>query len=141
MSLSPYPAGLLRRLAAAVYDLFLLVALWLIAGLALLPFHGGEAVDGHNPLVRLYFLFVPYLFFSWFWTRGGQTLGMRAWRMQVRAADGGPVEWHHAVRRYAGAWVSWLSIVGMLWCLVDAQRRCLQDIVSGTEVIVYPRED
>lgn len=140
MALSPYPAGLLRRLAAGVYDLFLLVGLLLLAGLLLLPFNHGHAVDGHNLWVRLYFLCVPYLFFSWFWTHGGQTLGLRAWRMRVRSADGGPVQWHQALIRYLAAWVSWLSIVGMLWCLVDAGRRSLQDILSGTEIVVLPRE-
>lgn len=140
MSLSPYPAGLVRRLAAAVYDLFLLVGLWLLSGLLLLPFHGGQAVDGHNLWVRLYFLFMPYLFFSWFWMHGGQTLGMRAWRMRLRSHDGGPVEWHQAVIRYITAWISWLSIVGMLWCLFDAQRRSIQDIASRTELVVYPRK-
>ena len=56
--------------------------------------------------------------------------GMKAWRMQLRNHDGGPVQWHQAILRYLSAWVSWLSIVGMLWCLVDSQRRSLQDIVS-----------
>ena len=140
MALSAYPAGLVRRIAAGVYDLFLLVGLLLLAGLALLPFNHGHAVDGHNPLVRLYFLFVPYLFFSWFWMHGGQTLGMKAWRMQLRNHDGGPVQWHQAILRYLTAWISWLSIVGMLWCLVDAQRRSLQDIVSRTELVVQPRQ-
>ncbi|GAB3679274.1 RDD family protein [Salinisphaera aquimarina] len=141
MPLSPYPAGLLRRLAASVYDLFLLVGLWLISGMLLLPFHQGQAVDGHSPWVRLYFLFIPYLFFSWFWMHGGQTLGMKAWRIRLRATDGGPVQWYQAVLRYAAAWVSWLSIVGMLWCLFDGQRRCLQDIVSNTEVVAEPKDD
>ncbi|MES1926751.1 RDD family protein [Salinisphaera sp. T31B1] len=140
MSFSPYPAGLVRRLAAAVYDLFLLVGLWLLSGLLLLPFHHGQAVDGQSPWVRLYFLFIPYLFFSWFWMHGGQTLGMKAWRMQLRALDGGPVQWYQAVIRYIAAWVSWLSIVGVLWCVVDGQRRSLHDILSRTEVVVVPRD-
>ena len=79
-------------------------------------------------------------FFSWFWMHGGQTLGMKAWRMQLRNHDGGPVQWHQAILRYLTAWVSWLSIVGMLWCVVDAQRRSLQDIVSRTELVVQPRQ-
>ena len=141
MALSPYPAGLTRRLAAAVYDLFLLVGLWLLSGMLLLPFHGGHAVDGQNLWVRLYFLFIPYLFFSWFWLHGGQTLGMKAWRMQLRNHDGGPVRWHQAVIRYLAAWLSWLSMVGMLWCLFDSQRRSLQDIASRTELVVHPRGD
>lgn len=139
MTLSPYPAGLLRRLAAAVYDLFLLLGVWMVAVLALLPFTGGHAVHGDNLLFRLYLLFVPYLFFGWFWTHGGQTLGMKAWRLRLRSNAGGPVGWGRALRRYAGAWLAWLSVIGIVWIALDARRRGWQDILSATEVVVEPR--
>ncbi len=139
MTLSTFPAGLPRRLAAAVYDLFLLVGLWFVSIFALLPFFGGEAIDGSSPWMRLYLLFMPYLFFSWFWTHGGQTLGMRAWRLQLRSPDGSAVGWGQALLRYIAAWVSWLSIIGILWCLFDSQKRCWHDIFSYTELVVQPR--
>lgn len=134
-----YPAGLWRRLAAAVYDLFLLVGIWIVAVLALLPFNGGEAPAGDSWWFRAYLLFVPCLFFGWFWTHGGQTLGLKAWRMRVRCVDGSPVTWERALLRYLGAWAAWLSVLGILWVLADPQRRGWQDIVSGTEVVVEPR--
>ncbi|OGI41569.1 MAG: hypothetical protein A2150_00620 [Candidatus Muproteobacteria bacterium RBG_16_64_11] len=40
-----------------------------------------------------------FLFYGWFWTRGGQTLGMRAWRLRLTRADGGPVTWRRAALR------------------------------------------
>lgn len=134
-----YPAGLWRRLAAAVYDLFLLVGVWIVSVLVLLPFHGGVAPAGDSWWFRAYLLFVPYLFFGWFWTHGGQTLGMKAWRMRIRHTDGDPVTWERALLRYLGAWLAWLSVLGMLWVLFDPQRRGWQDMLSGTEVIVEPR--
>lgn len=141
MRLSAYPAGLLRRIAAAFYDSLLMLALWFVAVFALLPFTDGHAVDGHNIWFRLYLFIIPYLFFSWFWTRGGQTLGMRAWRLQLRNIDGGAVTWLQAVLRYLAAWVSWLSVIGILWCLIDERKRCWQDMFSHTEVVVRPKED
>lgn len=132
----PYPASLWRRLAAAIYDLFLLLAVWFLAVLALLPFTGGQAPAGDTWWFRAYVLFVPFLFFGWFWTHGGQTLGMKAWRMRLRRADGGPVTWERALLRYLGAWLAWPSVIGVLWILFDPRRRGWQDMVSGTEVIV-----
>src|SRR5699024_1044870 len=138
MHASPYPAPLPRRLAAAFYDLLLMLALWFVAIAALLPFTGGHALDGSSPIFRLYLLAVSYLFFSWFWTRGGRTLGLRAWRLQVRGPAGTAVDWRQALLRYCAAWVAWLSVIGILWCLVDPQKRCWQDIFSHTEVVAHP---
>lgn len=139
MSLSPYPAGLLRRLAAACYDLLLMVALWFVAVFALLPFTHGYAIDGSNLWFRLYLFVLPYLFFSWFWTHGGQTVGMRAWRLRLRNSEGGAVTGWQALLRYLAAWVSWLSVIGIVWCLFDARKRCLQDIASRTQVVTLPK--
>lgn len=133
------PASLPRRLAAAFYDLLLVSGLWFVAVFALLPFTHGHAIHGSNPLFRLYLLTVAYLFFSWFWTRSGQTLGMRAWRLQLRSYDGKQVGWLQALLRYIAAWVAWLSVIGILWCLVDKQKRCWQDIFSHTQVVTRPK--
>ena len=40
------------------------------------------------------------------WTRGGQTIGMRAWRLRVVGADGLPVAWPRALLRFVIAAVS-----------------------------------
>lgn len=141
MNLSPYPASLSRRIVAAFYDLLLVIALWFVAVFALLPFTGGHAVDGSSPWFRLYLIVVAYLFFSWFWTRSGQTVGMRAWRLRLRDVNGGPANSLQALLRFFTAWLAWLSIIGMLWCLIDARKRTWQDIVSRTEVVVYPKAD
>lgn len=141
MPLSPYPTSLPRRIAAAGYDLLLVIGLWFVAVFILLPFTGGHAVQGSNPIFRLYLFSVPYLFFSWFWTHNGQTLGMRAWRLQLRrSSDGSAVGWLQALLRYVAAWVAWLSVIGILWCLIDERKRCWQDIFSRTEVVTVPKE-
>jgi len=141
MSQSAYPTGLPRRVAAAGYDLLLVIALWFVAVFALLPFTHGHAIDGSNLWFRLYLLVVPYLYFSWFWTRGGQTVGMRAWRLRLRDNDGHSASWLQALLRYCTAWFSWLSVLGILWSIRDARKRCLQDILSRTEIVVLPKTD
>lgn len=139
MTLSPYPAGLLRRLSGALYDLFVLVGVWLVSVLILMPFTHGQAIAGDSLWFRAYLLFVPYLLFGWFWTHGGQTPGMKAWRLRVRTEAGRSVGWGRAGLRYLGAWLAWLSILGTLWAIVDTRNRGVQDILSGTELVVLPK--
>lgn len=83
------PAPLWRRLAAAIYDGLLLIALWMVTLLLIcLPLNSALGLKPGNAMNRGLLLAVGLGFFVWFWTRGGQTLGMRAWRLQVRRADG-----------------------------------------------------
>ncbi len=89
----------MRRLAAAVYDGMLVIALWFLVGFIALLFTGGDAVPMHDPVFTVILYTLTGVFFIVFWTHGGQTLGMRAWRLQVRRPDGGPVDMRHAVLR------------------------------------------
>ncbi|CAK0765771.1 RDD domain-containing protein [Gammaproteobacteria bacterium] len=138
---SPRPT-LVRRLAAMVYDFFLLFSLLFIAGFLSLPFTGGERVPPGNQLFRLYLLVVSFLFYGWFWTHGGQTLGMRAWRLRVQRPNGSPVGWKQAALRFLAALVSWACLgLGFLWILVDKDRRAWPDLWSETEMILLKKTE
>lgn len=140
MSPVPLPATLPRRLAAATYDALLLLALWVIVTLFDVIARDALHLPAHPRLLQVLLFLVGLGFFGWFWTHGGQTLGMRAWRLRVRRGDGGPLRWPIAALRYACAWVSWgAAALGILWSLGDPRRRCFHDIVSGTEVILIPK--
>lgn len=133
------PAGLLRRLAAFVYDLLLLAAIWVIAGFIALPFQGGEATIG-NPWYQTYLFLLSFLFYAWFWTRGGQTLGMRAWRLRLESMDGGPVNLGQSLLRFMAGIATLLTAgLAMLWMLVDSEKRTLHDRFSDTRVVVLPK--
>jgi uncharacterized RDD family membrane protein YckC len=135
------PAPLWRRLAAAAYDALLLAAVWMVLGVLDLVVRAmlGWPYDAH--VFRAVLLLASLLFFGWFWTHGGQTLGMRAWRLQVRRTDGMPLPWPAAIARYAFAWLAWLPLgAGVLWSAVDARRRAWHDALSGTEVVLLPKK-
>lgn len=134
------PAHLLRRLGAICYDTLLLLAVLFIAGLPLplIP----EPIR-MAPAVRyatfIYELLISFVFFGWFWTHGGQTLGMRAWRVRLVDADGAAPGWKRAGRRFAWSMVSWAALgSGFLWSLVDPRRRTWHDLLSGTRLVHIP---
>lgn len=103
------PPFLLRRIAAGFYDLLLVVALWFPAtAIALAVFRDGRRLPEAG--YQIYLLAVAFAFFGWFWTHGGQTLGMRAWRLKLIAGDGRPPGWYQALVRYLCMLIPWLLV-------------------------------
>lgn len=133
------PPGLSRRLAAIFYDAWLVAALWLLGAIADTLARAGLGIgsDGSHLLLQLYLLGSPALFFGWFWTHGGQTLGMRAWRLKLLDREGAPVGWRGALIRYAAAWLSLLAFgLGYLWVWIDRDRLAWHDRLSGTRLVM-----
>ena len=133
------PAGLLRRLAAMFYDALLLLAILLVAiALALILSQG--TFTYHNPFFRTLMFLLCFLFFIWFWLHGGQTLGMRTWRMRLQRIDGGPVSLWQAVLRFMLA-IPCLALggLGFFWMLIDRDRLTLYDRLSGSAMVVLPK--
>ena len=138
---STHNASLLRRLGAMLYDGFLLAGVMIVAAIPL-PFFQ-SAADGFTwvrTLVQIYLVLVCFLFFGWFWTHGGQTLGMRAWRLQLCRTDGQNLAWSTAVVRFLSALLSWLALgLGFFWVAIDPQNRAWHDRLSKSIVVVLPR--
>ena len=88
----PDPAGLARRFAAMFYDALLMAAALYAAAIPAVWVHGG-AVPPNDLWFQAWLVFVAWFYLALSWTRGGQTLGMRAWRCRLVTADGGPVGW------------------------------------------------
>lgn len=132
--------GLPRRLAAMVYDALLLAPILMLATVPWVALRGGEAVSPGNELYSLYLLAVALVFYGGFWTLGGQTLGMRAWRLRIVTLQGGPVRWRRASIRYGAAIVSLAAGgLGFFWQWLDPQRLTWHDRASGTCLIRLPR--
>ena len=125
--------GLPRRLAALIYDSLLLFSLLFAATVPVLLLTGGDAVGPNQPVFTAYLLAVSYVYFGWCWTRSGQTLGMRAWKMRVRTRGGGPLGWRSSLARFAAALVSiGAAGAGLLWVAFDRDGMSLHDRLSGT---------
>ena len=130
---APQRPGLLRRLAALAYDALLLFALLFAATVPVLVVTGGQAVGPNEPAYTLWLLAVSYVYLGWCWTRSGQTLGMRAWRMRVRTRAGARLGWRHAFARFAAGLVSiGVAGAGLLWVAFDRDGLSLHDRLSGT---------
>ncbi|HSN22745.1 MAG TPA: RDD family protein [Methylomicrobium sp.] len=127
--------GLFRRLAAVVYDSFLLIAVLFVATAAILPLNAGVAFTSKQFFYPVYLLGISFIFYAWFWTHGGQTLGMRAWKIKVLTTDKHPITWHQAMLRFMFAILSWAFLgFGFWWILFDSEKRSWHDRLSKTSV-------
>ena len=133
------PAGLVRRLAALAYDLLLLAGLVFIFTLIVLFARGGREIPPGTWWFELCLLAVSAFFFIGFWTHGGQTLGMRAWRLRLVTRGGERVGTRRALGRFLAAFLSALPAgLGFWWALVDEERACWHDRWTGTRMLHEP---
>jgi uncharacterized RDD family membrane protein YckC len=129
--------GLLRHLAAIIYDFLLLVALLFFATAILLPFNHGEAFSHQQILYPLYLFVVSFCFYGWFWTHGGQTLGLKSWKIRVLNDKYELITWRQAFIRFITSLFSWGILgLGFLWVLIDKNQRSWHDIASKTGLFV-----
>ena len=129
--------GLARRLAAMLYDWLLLFALMLVAtSLITLPL-GMPSGIGLVSFQAFTFILIPAGFFIGFWVRGGQTLGMRSWRIKLVTESGQPLRLSSAVLRLLAALLSLLPCgLGFIWMLFDADRLAWHDRLSRTRMVM-----
>ncbi len=149
-SLATTPS-LLRRLAAMIYDSLIVVALILAYGAIALAVEvnllGHAPAEGERARLSSWWLVgVPMVvaaFNVWFWHRAGQTVGMRAWRLQVVPEHSTTLEQptlKQATIRYAVSLISLFAAgLGYLWALVDKHGKTLHDHASHTHVVLLPK--
>ncbi|QJD29913.1 RDD family protein [Methylococcus geothermalis] len=126
-------AAVFRRFAAFLYDVFMVAGVLFAATALLLPFNAGEAFGPGQPVYSALMAVVIFLYFGWFWVHGGQTPGMRAWRIRLCPEGRESLRWSQAAIRLL---VGVLTLgLGTLWAWFDARRRSLQDIVSRTTIL------
>ena len=133
---SAYPAHLGWRLLAMTYDALPCAALLFVSSLVLLAVHGGKpatwgTVWGFATLLVYWCVVGSYAVISW--RHGGQTMGMRPWRLMVLNEEGKNASLKALFLRYAIASLSGGLV--LVWCLFDAQKRGLHDIASGTLIV------
>ncbi|MDA1372462.1 MAG: RDD family protein [Proteobacteria bacterium] len=140
----------MRRLAALLYDGFLVAAIWMVLGFTLQLFVGpdtNQLVDGRvqtNPELGniLFVLMVASCagFYVYFWTRSGQTLGMIAWRIKVVNLKGYPLNPIQALLRFIAAWPAFFMLgLGYLSMYLDPNGDAMHDKLSSSKVVLLPK--
>lgn len=143
---SNFPAvGLFRRLMAIFYDIFLLTAILFLATALVNATNSGEAIDQEKNYIvflDIYLGSIIFFYFGWFWTHGGQTLGMKTWKIKLISNNSQLIGWKRVVIREMTAVISWLFLgLGFIWSIFDKQKRSWHDITSKTTLIDLREND
>ena len=134
------PASLGLRLTALLYDIFPLLGLWFFAGAIGLSIAGDENRFARNIVIQALVLLFTASYFVISWTRGGQTIGMRAWRLRLANDDGSRLTAAHAVLRFVLASLSFALLgAGFWWQLFDREKRTAHDAIAHTRMIREPK--
>ncbi|MBW4936634.1 RDD family protein [Marinobacter sp. F4206] len=162
------PATFLKRALAIIYDALISIAVLLVATWVYTVIGGwitgwdrfeemAEAgqLSGDPGLTFVLFL-VLYLFFAYFWTRIGQTLGMQVWRIRIENLDGTSVSWSQALRRYVtaaavfflallagyyvGAATLFVTLPAIIALFLPINGLSITDRMSSSVVVQVPKE-
>ena len=140
-------AALWRRLAAMLYDGIVIIAIWIIVGFVVLSAFGidqAQIVENERVVLDPYYritlfssmLLSAYLFFAWFWTNSGQTLGMQAWKLKVQNQDASAISYKQSLIRFVVAPFS-LAILGAgyFYMYFNAEKLTVPDLLSQSIVV------
>jgi len=109
----PALAGLTRRIGAMIYDGMLVIAVLAVATIPFLIVAPKKIIIPSEVGWGLYLAYLIWqmivivAFFSFFWTRRGQTLGMQVWKLRVEDEQGQLLSWSLSIRRLLFAAVPW----------------------------------
>lgn len=128
-------ACLRMRFLSMIYEGMLLFAVLFVSSYLFLSLARDAQAGLPRLLFQVYLLSVCGAYFVFCWTRTGQTLPMKTWRMRVVTADGGSLSVGRAFRRYVFAIPGMLSGISLLWAPFDKERQFLHDRLAGTRIV------
>jgi len=82
-------------------------------------------------ILKNLWVLISFFYFGHYWSKRGQTLGMKVWKIKAITHEGEPMSWGHAIKRYVFS----LLGLGLLWVVIDKDRLALQDKLSSTRLI------
>lgn len=133
------------RLLALFYDLWPMVASWMLIAIPFVLIDAAIAGDTRHNIGAYSALWWAQWLACWCatgayavlsWSRGGQTLGMRPWRLRVAAIDGAAPSRVALLKRYGVGTASLLLAgAGFWWAWIDRDRLTWHDRASGTRVV------
>lgn len=137
-------ASLWRRLAALVYDALIILGLLMLTTLiinAVIAASTGQFPGAYPSSVILTLIFtLCFFYYSHSWRRGGQTIGMKAWRLTLINDNPKPLQLSQCMLRTGTGFFSLvLGGLGFWWALFDKQQRTWHDMASYTHIVFKPK--
>lgn len=133
--------GFFRLAASIFYDALLLTAVLFFATLPLISIPEDlQSIPLIEAMKALWYLLVSYFYFAGFWLKGGQTPGMKPWKIILVDMQGENVNKKQVSVRFFSAILSWsLAGLGFLWMIVDRNHCSLHDHLSKSRLVMVEK--
>lgn len=140
-------AGFFTRFFALMIDNIAMFVLASLVAMAIGVLSGGAAAAGGlitlitgalGAILSFIFLLFQFFYFGFFWSRGGQSIGMKLLNIKVVRRDPeGEISFIlGGLRGSFGYWISGLVFgLGFIWAAFDAHKETWHDKIFDTQVI------
>ena len=134
-------ASRLRLFAACLYELLLLLALWMLFTWVFVRLFGDATIGNKRYALQVLLWLMTGVYFVFCWRKAGQTLATKTWKIKLVTQEGDTSQNNYlstkqAMIRYALASASMLVFgLGFVWALIDKQGLFLHDRLLKTRFI------
>ena len=126
---------LLRLYGSLIYELIVLVPLWMVAGFFFIFFFDGFFGEYQRLIFQIYLWLISGVYLTYCWTTSGQTLAMRAWKLKIISSRG------HLTNKLA--WIRYVFVtfsalagaIGFIWALANKKHIYLHDQILNNYFI------
>jgi len=123
-----------KHVAALIYDIFPILAFFLVTSLILVLIRQGNEVPPKTLWMQLILFLEVFLYFTYSWKKGGQTLGMRAWKISIQ--DYHSMSWQQtSLRFFTGLASTALLGLGLWRRKFSSNHKTWMDAACGSIVI------
>ncbi len=131
------PTPIYKHIFAFVYDIFPVVGMLLLTSFAVLLLRNGQEVPRNTWWFDVLLGMEIAFYYIYSWKIGGQTLGMRAWKMKIIPNDKQQrtLTWWQAIGRFAIGIVSCIGGIGVFWKLFSHDNLTWMDKVSDSQTL------
>ncbi len=133
-------AAWLRIIASLFYDFLLLLAILFAVTFPFILIFGNATQAPQRYFLQGYLWLIAGAYFIWCWHRGGQSPGMKVWRIKVVNQQGLPISLDQAIRRYVFASFGLILCgAGFLWAFFDREDLFMHDRLTGSHLIMLEK--
>jgi len=121
----------LKRIAASIYDLFLLLGVWFAVGSIAVWINGGIIqIKWVGPIIVF---LSTWVFYGYFWLNGGKTLGMAVWKFEIYSLDRSKITLYKiSIRYFTNIITFFLFGIPLIFMYFSKKNLSVSDLLSGT---------
>lgn len=127
--------NVLKHIAAFVYDVFPVIGILIVTSGITLILRTGDEVQAHTWWFQVFIFCEIALYYIYFWKVGGQTIGMKAWKIHIKPNNENQhqLSWKQASMRFiVGLFSTAFLGAGLYWKFFSKDGRSWMDLASNS---------